>query len=332
MLACDPRSAAAYVNLGVVEMRRKRWSRALTNFRRAETLAPRMEGIGLDIGLANYQSGDYKSAIPVLQSVLRSNESVQPRFLLGLCYFLTSDYKHALQTLEPNWDSQNGDLVYLYALGIAAEQTSNSQVADHAFERLMTVGGNSPEFHVLKGKAYLNRAQPDDAIPELERAAAANDSFPFVHFNLGWAYAKKHDFERARSEFLKDIAIEPDVPYNYEQLGGIASSSGNYDEAERYYKEALTRDRRLPNSLYGLGKVYERQNHATEALATWKKAEQLAPESVTIHYALAQLLQKMKRPSDAAREFTIVNELNQKKYADELANPQLPSPEIKQQP
>src|SRR6267142_2742656 len=54
LLQSDPRSAAAYVNLGVIEMRRKNWDRALAELRHAEKLAPKMPGIRLNIGLAEY--------------------------------------------------------------------------------------------------------------------------------------------------------------------------------------------------------------------------------------------------------------------------------------
>src|SRR6266481_9253417 len=52
VLRADPRAAAAYVNLGVIEMRRKNWDKALVELRHAEKLAPKMPGIRLNIGLA----------------------------------------------------------------------------------------------------------------------------------------------------------------------------------------------------------------------------------------------------------------------------------------
>lgn len=329
VIGCDPKSAAAFVNLAVVEMRRKQWSEALVHLRRAERIAPAMEGIRLNIGLVYYRQGNYRAAIPMLQSVVEKSPTEQARYLLGLCYFFTGDYKPALANLEQNWEQQSGDLIYLYVLGIGAEQSGNRQVSDRAFEQLLRIGGDSAEFHLLKGKAYLNRAQPEDAIPELEKAALLNPKLPFVHFNLGWAYAKKRDYERARHEFLEDISLEPDVSYNYEQLGAMDLYLGNYAEADRYYKQALDRDPRLPNSLYGLGKIYDHQNRPADALATWRKAEHLAPESVTIHNALGHLLHRMGKSADADREFATINQLEQKQHADELANPQLPAPEVK---
>lgn len=330
-LACHPHAAAAYVDLGVVAMRRKQWTQALSLLQHAERLAPKMSGIRLDVGLVYYREGDYKQAIPALRSVERENPSTQARYLLGLCYFFTSQYTEAAKVLEQNWQEQSSDFIYLYALGISAQNSGDTGLGDRAFARMLEIGGDSPEFHLLKGKAYLERAEPEHALPELEQAAKADPNLPFVHFNLGWAYAKLHQYDRAKSEFLKDIAIEPDVPYNYEQLGAMYLYLHQDAEAERYYKEALARDPRLPSSLYGLGKIYEQKSKYPQAIGEWQKAERLAPDSVSIHYALARAFQHVGKTDEAKREFAIVTGLEQKKHADEISSDRVPSPELKNQ-
>src|SRR5260370_12850736 len=92
VLRWDPRAAAAYVNLGVIEMRRKNWEKALTELRHGEELAPKMLGILLEIALVYYRQGDYAAAIPVLSSVLREQpDAEQSRYLLGLCNLFVQD-------------------------------------------------------------------------------------------------------------------------------------------------------------------------------------------------------------------------------------------------
>src|SRR5438128_9621231 len=85
VLQSDPRSAAAYVNLGVIEMRRKNWDRALAELRHAEKLAPKMPGIRLNIGLAEYKRGNYPDAIEPLSAAMRDQpDAVQTRYSLGV--------------------------------------------------------------------------------------------------------------------------------------------------------------------------------------------------------------------------------------------------------
>ena len=54
VIALDPKSSAAYVNLGVVYMREKRWDDALVELNKAESLSPDEPGVRLNIGLAYY--------------------------------------------------------------------------------------------------------------------------------------------------------------------------------------------------------------------------------------------------------------------------------------
>ena len=172
VLSVDPQSGAAYANLGVIAMRRKEWDHALSLLQKAEKLEPKMSGIRLNIGLVNYRRGDYAAAIAPLSSVVRDQpDSQQPRYLLGLCQVFTEHYADAVSTLEPLWPQLSNDVTYLYVLDIAAHGSGKSDLDEKALYRLVEIGGQSPEFHLILGKAYLNREEPDKAISELELAA-----------------------------------------------------------------------------------------------------------------------------------------------------------------
>ncbi len=172
VLSVDPQSGAAYANLGVIAMRRKEWDHALSLLQKAEKLEPKMSGIRLNIGLVNYRRGDYAAAIAPLSSVVRDQpNSQQPRYLLGLCQVFTEHYADAVSTLEPLWPQMSNEVTYLYVLDIAAHSSGKSGLDEKALNRLVEIGGQTPEFHLILGKAYLNREEPDKAISELELAA-----------------------------------------------------------------------------------------------------------------------------------------------------------------
>ena len=154
----------------------------------------------------------------------------------------------------------SGQLNYLYVLGIAANKAGRADLEQRALSHLVEIGQNSPEFHLLMGKAHLNREEYDEAITELELAAKGDPSLPFVHFNLGMAYLKKQDLEHAKAEFLKDIAIEPDVTYDYDQLGQVYYLQQQDQEAEKMFRKALHLDPQLASSHFQLARVYQREN------------------------------------------------------------------------
>ena len=336
VLSVDPQSGAAYANLGVIAMRRKEWDRALSLLLKAEKLEPKMSGIRLNIGLVKYRRGDYAGAIAPLASVVRDQpDSQQARYLLGLCHVFTEHYSDAEADLEPLWPQKSSDFTYLYVLDIAAHNAGKEDVDAKALRGLVEVGGQTPEFHLILGKAYLNREEIDKAIAELELAAAANSNLPYVHFSLGLAYIRKQDNDRAEAEFRKDIAIEPDLPDNYEQLGLLYLQLQKDDEAEHSFREALRYNPRQPASLLALGRLYQRQGKNREALTALDAAEKLVPDNQCVHFVRGQVLLKLGRREEAQTELATSKKLldaslneQREKYGD---NP-IPNPELKQPP
>jgi tetratricopeptide (TPR) repeat protein len=290
-----------------------------------------MSGIRLNIGLVNYHRGDYAGAVTPLASVVRDQpDSQQARYLLGLCHVFTEHYGDAVATLEPLWPQMSNDFTYLYVLGIAAHNAGKNDLDAKALSRLVEVGGETPEFHLILGKAYLNREEIDKAISELELAASKNANLPFVNFSLGVAYMRKEDNERAEAEFRKDIAVEPDLPDN-EQLG-LLYLKCRRTRAERSFREAL-HNPRLPGSYLALGRLYQRHGKNREALSSQFRRK-IARQSKR-HFVRGQVLLRLGRREEAQAELATSKKLldaglnkQRAKYGDSP----VPNPELKQPP
>jgi tetratricopeptide (TPR) repeat protein len=332
VLALDSNSAGAYANLGVIAMRRKQWNAALTNLHKAEKLAPKITGVRLNIGLAHYRQNDFWKATPAFESVVKDQpDSVQARYLLGQCYFFTERWVEATDMLEPIWAQESGDLTYLYVLGIAAEKAERKDLSDRAITQLAQVGGDSPEVHLLIGKAKLNLEAYDDAISELKAAVEANPKLPMAHFYLGLAYSKRGEYEAAKTEFLKDIALEPDVTFNYDELGNVYFSTEKDAEAEKAFQQALKLEPKMLNSYLGLAKVYQRQEQYEKALAELAAAGKLDPSSSRIHYLRGQILLKMGRKDEGKKELdtsVAMSSARRDQRQRELEGPSIPNLEL----
>src|SRR5713226_5386654 len=334
--AINPGVAGAYANLGVIHMRRKQWPQALAALRKAEKLAPEVAGIRLNIGLAYFRQNDFLRAIHPFESVVRqSPDSYQARYLLGLCYFFNDRWTDAIGALEPLWGKASDQLNYLYVLEHAADKAKNPALEEKAAARLVEIGEGSPEFHLLMGKAHINRGEYDDAVKELEAAAQADPKLPFVHFNLGLAYVHKQDYDRARDEFHKDIALEPDVAFSYEQLGSLESTAGNEDEAAKNYRSALKLDPQGIGSHMGLAKIEERRRHYAAALVGLDRVIGLDGGNASARYLRGQVLMRMGREREGREEVVSATKmLNEQRAArhKELEGETVPSPELAKEP
>jgi len=49
-------------------------------------------------------------------------DALQPRYLLGLCYFFAERWGDAATTLEPLWAQESSHLPYLYVVSNAAHR------------------------------------------------------------------------------------------------------------------------------------------------------------------------------------------------------------------
>ena len=332
VLARQPQDPGSNANLGVIYMRRRQWPAALRYLRRAQRLAPKVPGVRLNIGLVHYRRNDFQSAVPAFESVVRDQPgSQQARYLLGLCYFFLNRYSDAVQSLDTIWPQESENMNYLYVLGIAAGKAKKKDVEERALGRMVQVGQGSPEFHLLMGKAYLNRQEEDKALSEFQHAASGDFRLPFLHFNMGLAYLRKQDYEHARDEFLNDIAVEPDVAFNYGQLGQVYSLLGNDDKAEAAFREALRRDSTLADSFIGLAKVYQKKGKYAEALKALDSAGKLEPTNYSVHYLKGQVLRRMGQIKRATAEVELASQMMNARRSErqrELSGDKIPDPQL----
>ena len=336
VLSVDPQAASAYANLGVIYMRRKQWTSALQMLHQAEHLAPQLAGIRLNMGLVYYRQNDFHAAIAPFMSVVRDvPESGQARYLLGLCNFFTEHYAESAATLEPLWPQQSNNLNYLYVVGIAANKAGLSTLEDRALGKLVEIGQDSDEFHLLMGKALLNRSEYDGAIQQLKHLVDSGSKLPFIHFNLGLAYIEQNDMEKAKAEFLRDMAIEPDLADNYTELGLVAYQQQQYPEAEARFRKALALNPQDANAHFYLAKVFQHQNKFDAALQELDKALRLAPQSQNIHYVRGQVLLRLRRNSEAKTEMATTTRISSEgivKSRKDRENMPLPNPELRREP
>jgi tetratricopeptide (TPR) repeat protein len=288
--------------------------------------------VRLNIGLTYYTEGEYKVATRAFESVIRDDPAdAQAHYLLGMCYFFTDLYAGTVEQLEPLWNAQSHNLIYLYVLAVAADETGQQETNERAARQLVEIGENTPEVHLLIGKAYLQRLNNDDALGELKQAAHINPKLPFVHFYLGIAYRRHNQFEEAKAEFLEDLKIDPQVAYTYDELGAVCHYLQQTNEAETYYKKAIQINPRLASSFYGLAKLLIGRRRYEEALRALANAQELDPQSASVHYLKAKALEGLGRRDEAKNELAVVVRM-QKTVRDDLerhiSGTEIPNPDL----
>ena len=188
VLKIDPRSYSAYCNLGVIYAKTERLDAAIQAFEQARELAPDVPGINLNLGLAYYRKEQFGMAIGQFERALQLDPAqLDAVYLLGLSDFRLDRYATTVQVLEPILDREKKNLFVLYALAVSYGKLHRPQDSIRTFNLFRDSGGDTPLFHLLLGKLYLDLGEYPDARRELERAVAADTTIPYSHLILGVA-------------------------------------------------------------------------------------------------------------------------------------------------
>ena len=166
--------------------------------------------------------------------------------MLGLRYVFTVHYADVVSVLEPLWSQASENLCTSTCWGLLAHNAGQREL-DEQVRAFRGCRPRNPEFHLILGKANLNREEPEKPIVELQRAESVNRDMPFLHFGLGVAYMRTNDNERAKQSFARRSWLSRSADI-YEQLGEFYLKVGKDDEAEKEFEEASRDNPRMPGS------------------------------------------------------------------------------------
>ena len=220
-------TAPVYSNLGVVYLRSGKPDDAIRMLERAKELAPTVAGIRLNLGLAYFHEREYKQASRYFGEVLSLDpDHLQARYLQGICGFMTDDFQAAVDSLRPLFAQETNDLEYLFMLGISYGMLKRAEESQQAFAQLVKAGGDTPQLHLLLGRAYLALGDFQEADQELTQASQ-NGPLPYAHYYRGVLAQKQGQLDRAAEEFGQETALMPNNPWAFKELATIKVDQGD---------------------------------------------------------------------------------------------------------
>lgn len=118
-------------------------------------------------------------------------------------------------------------------------------------------------------------------VAQLEAAARQNPQDANFQVMLANAYYDAQRYAEAATVYQKAIALKPGDPNVQVDYGTSLFYSGNAEAALKEYRAVLKSNPNHFQAHLNLGVVYRSQGKHGEAIASWKKAEQLAPDAQT---------------------------------------------------
>jgi tetratricopeptide (TPR) repeat protein len=313
-LKANPDSIPLLNNLAICVARQHRESEAIALYERALEKKPGDPITQRNLGIAYFRAGQYKPALPLLQSFAESSPGFQSLSLTGLDLFALDRFADAAHYLERANTMHPNDLQTLDMLGKAYLRTKNYAGVTSVFRQIIAIDPTSAAAHVMMAMADDKLYREDDAIKEFEAAAAADPKYPGIHSGLGVIYWRNDNIDAAEREFRKELVLYPNDPIANCTLGRILRRRNQPASAVPFLEAALAVNPDYFDALMELGECQILLNHPADAVQALRKAIALEPKNADAHYVLGTALSKTGQAQEGARERSICAQLRSKEH------------------
>ena len=286
------------------------------------------------LGSLQYTTGDYNGARGALSHYLELTPNAAPALAMrGLCEFEIGDYPSSLKDIEralalgaANQPRNEKILRYHEALLLTRTGRFEDALRSYAFfthpedsnpELLLALGLaglrtpllpkelrlDQQELYVSAGKAafdFMSRDY-DTAHAEFQRLFERVPPVANAHYLYGYLlYAT--DPDQALIQFKKELEINPTNSVAEVMLAWIPLLQNNGADALPYARKAVADDPTLSSAQLVLGRALTETGEIKDGIEHLEKTEQMQPDNLEVHLALAKAYSKSGRKDDARRE------------------------------
>ena len=300
----------------------------------ALTLAPENAQVNLDYATLRLEQGKAQEARPYAEKAVQSApNSARAQYMLGSVLFQQQDYKGAKEHLEkavvaePNLETG-------YLLGVTYLKLNDLTRATLLFNEMVVGLGDTPQIHVLFGRAYREGDYLDQTIGEMKKAIAEDSKIKLAHYLMAMAYLERDGdsgFAEAVPELESELKVSPDDARTHYMLGYIALKRHDTKQAEQELIRASELDSENPDPLISLGQLYFDGGRLLEAEKTFRRAIALTKDPARngyqinrAHYALGRILLQTGHEDEGRKELQLSADLRDKPHPERRGKGDIP--------
>lgn len=335
-----PSSPEPYGHLGILEARQEHYKEAVSYYRKALAMNPKIQGLRLNLGLALFKSGDLHEALPVFKQALTETPEGAPdiqrlNILIGMSHYGLAQYPEAVPFLKQAAEKDQQNLPLRLALAHSCLWSKQYPCVMDVYREILALDSESAEAYMIAGEA-LDEMKDNDGSTKMFRAAvAANPKEPNVHFGLAYLLWTQKIYPEAAKEFQAELVNDPDHVEAMMYLGDTYIQLNQPGEATPLLERTIKLDPSQSLAHLDLGIIYSDAGRNEEALRELTIAEKLKPEEVNVHWRLGRLYRTMGKREEAKAEFDKASSLNKavdEELSKKIANAHAKPPENSAQP
>jgi tetratricopeptide (TPR) repeat protein len=316
VVKAEPRNGRAYAQLGLLEARQEHYAQAIADYRKAETLNPAIPQLKLNLGLAYFKSGEFRSASKVFEAELAKHpkgaDAARLTILIGMSHYGAREYGAAIPYLKAAAAADQRNLPLRLSLAHCYLWTKQLDATMGVYKEILTIDPDSAEANMIAGEALDERGDGAGAVQQFQAAVLANPKEPNAHFGLAYLLWTQKRYEDAIPEFNAELQNDPK---NYQAmlfLGDTYVRMEVYDKAKEMLEKAAAYQGSDPLLHLDMGIVYQETGDAERAAHELEQTIKLEPDGVNAHFRLGQVYRSMGKRDESKAEFAKASSLNRK--------------------
>jgi tetratricopeptide (TPR) repeat protein len=226
-----------------------------------------------------YERTDYQGALKLLLSA--EKKDVKTWALIGQSYFMSADYKKAVEAFEKATALDPGNAGYTLWLGRSWGRRAESAMP------FLAAGYASKARRSFEQAAMLDPSNKE----------ALNDLFDYYLQAPGFLGG---GLDRAEALIERIAALDP--AEGHYAAAQLADKRKEFDKAEQQLRRALELAPRQVGRVVDLAKYLSKRGRVQESDAVFAQAEKLAPQNPRVLYERAESYIRQKRNLSEARE------------------------------
>jgi tetratricopeptide (TPR) repeat protein len=303
----SPRSLAAHLDLGVVEVMRDNREGGKKEFRRALAIDPNQREALYNLGRLMFDEKDYVSASHYFGKCVDLSPSDRDALAYSLrCAIarneraqVTEIHRKLLRLLpqeaEPHLE-----------VGLWLAKGNFYDDAEQEFETALALSPDSSAVRLDYAALCLDRGLPQRALDLLSPLSSSEDRRAPYHYLLGQCYEHLRNAQKALMEYKRAMEIDPGQETYYISLAALLASHEDKDAAATILSTAA---RRFPTSVrvrVGIGLIQLETGNVENAKAAYHEAVELAPHSPLCLNLLGRIQMAQGHYEEAVRTFNEV--------------------------
>jgi serine/threonine protein kinase/Tfp pilus assembly protein PilF len=290
-LAAQPRSASAFLNLGIALTGQQKLPEAVAAFHKAIELQPDFSQAHYQLGKALWLHGKDAEAATAFRDALKLKpDFAQAHVGLGLVLTAQHQLPEAVQQLERAIHYQGKNAKAYVFLGNALLQQGEVRKAMERFRKARELDPKLANASYGLGRAFVQEGKMEAAADAYRQAIAVQFDHAGAHHNLGTALRALGQLDAAVGEYRLAIKHAPDKAETHCNLAHVLALQAHDDDAAKHYFRAIALQPDNPDAEVGLGNVLFMQDQLDKATDHFRKAIQLKPAAMA-YYGLGQVLE-----------------------------------------